>query len=214
MNDTFTQNRILAEVACETNNNCNTDQLAFKAIGSRALARARDMVHGPIVSINGTDVGTFPKVINAVIVASAQGAAAQCSGGATGSVCGTNWRNATWDGTSGLGQQLSALEIVLALLPGKKLRNVNSTSTATATATSGSSAGSGTTTVTAIASGSSYGGGSGYYTPANASASSNASSAASPTTSVVVSTGIANRLSGSLMSLLTVVGIVSVGLVL
>lgn len=114
------------EVACETNSNCNMDQLAFKAIASRALVRTRDLTSHSSTIVNGTDYGTLQEQTNSLIQASARAAAAQCSGGATGTVCGTSWLNNTWDGTSGLGQDLSALEIILATLPGKALRNANS----------------------------------------------------------------------------------------
>ena len=55
--------------------------------------------------------------------ASAIGAARSCSGansnqddGSTNSTCGTKWFVSEWDGTSGLGQQLSALEVIQGLL--------------------------------------------------------------------------------------------------
>lgn len=52
--------------------------------------------------------------------ASAQAAASQCDGtaaGVTGDACGTKWTaGATWDGSYGIGQQMSALQIVQANL--------------------------------------------------------------------------------------------------
>lgn len=44
--------------------------------------------------------------------ASATAAAAQCSGGDTGTYCGTTWTTGSYDGTKGVGQQISALEVV------------------------------------------------------------------------------------------------------
>ena len=45
--------------------------------------------------------------------ASAQAAAAQCTGGTSGTRCGMRWtENGKWDGTQGVGQQMSVLEIV------------------------------------------------------------------------------------------------------
>jgi mannan endo-1,6-alpha-mannosidase len=63
---------------------------------------------------------------------SAKGAAAQCSGGASGTVCGNDWGNSTWDGSSGLGQDLSALNIFLANLPQGALANSSANATAIA----------------------------------------------------------------------------------
>ena len=68
----------------------------------------------------------IPSTQNAILellAASALGAARSCSGadpniigGTTNSTCGTQWFANGWDGTSGLGQQLSALEIIQGLL--------------------------------------------------------------------------------------------------
>ena len=45
--------------------------------------------------------------------ASAMAAAQQCSGGSTGTMCGQKWTDGeAWDGTSGIGQQMSALEVI------------------------------------------------------------------------------------------------------
>jgi mannan endo-1,6-alpha-mannosidase len=44
---------------------------------------------------------------------SAAAAALQCSGGSDGRTCGLKWTDgAVWDGTSGVGQQMSALEVI------------------------------------------------------------------------------------------------------
>ena len=51
--------------------------------------------------------------------ASALAAAAQCTGTADGvynAACGTRWYEGHWDGTYGIGQQMSAMEIMLANL--------------------------------------------------------------------------------------------------
>jgi len=47
---------------------------------------------------------------------SAMGAAQQCSGGDTGSKCGRDWNSATYDGFTGVGEQMSALAAVQATL--------------------------------------------------------------------------------------------------
>lgn len=48
------------------------------------------------------------------IQASAEGAAGQCDGGDTGQVCGYHWTTSTWDGSEGVGQQMSALAAIQA----------------------------------------------------------------------------------------------------
>ncbi|TKA78771.1 hypothetical protein B0A55_04127 [Friedmanniomyces simplex] len=158
INTTFTtQGGVLYEVACEPSKNCDTDQLAFKAVLARALANARDLTldtslyhrdsnqssfSNSSASNPGTPAGSLHASIDAILRTSAQAAAAQCSGGeAYGTDCGSMWTAATWDGTTGLGQELSALEILLANLPAKALAKSNSTST-----TGTGSAGNGTAT--------------------------------------------------------------------
>ncbi|KAK5120625.1 hypothetical protein LTR85_005983 [Meristemomyces frigidus] len=168
-NYTFAPNGTLTEIACQSNGNCDTDQLAFRAILARALANMRDMTldstlrQGTGCSLNDTrssancsNIGTLHENINELLQNSAMGAAAQCSGGAEGTKCGTDWRSSTWDGTQGLGQSLSALEVVLANLPAVQLRTVNSTGSVAAVAGSNgtsstagnSSSGTGTGTST------------------------------------------------------------------
>jgi mannan endo-1,6-alpha-mannosidase len=97
----FFQNGIMYEVACETNNKCDTDQLSFKAYLSRWMAattKVAPWTYDTIISLLGT---------------SATAAAEQCDGGANGRMCGLKWtNNATWDGTQGVGQEMSALEVI------------------------------------------------------------------------------------------------------
>ena len=90
----------MSEVGCEPYNNCNTDGLTFKSFTMRWLAIATQLVPGSAGTI-------WP-----YITASATGAAQQCSGG--GDVCGYHWNTATWDGSTGVGQQMSALAAIQA----------------------------------------------------------------------------------------------------
>lgn len=54
----------------------------------------------------------YDDVISA-LKTSATAAALQCSGGPNGRMCGFSWsKGAEWDGTSGVGQQMAALEVV------------------------------------------------------------------------------------------------------
>ncbi|KXT16755.1 hypothetical protein AC579_5460 [Pseudocercospora musae] len=146
----FTKDDVLYEVACAPNNNCNVDQLAFRAPLARALANVRDMVNTTVLTLNGTS-STFTnqtECISTIIDTSAQGAVQQCAAATNESQtmvrCGSNWSSNKWDGTRGLGQDLSALEIMLAAIPRKQLNTMNSTVNGNGTSTTGNGNGSGT----------------------------------------------------------------------
>jgi mannan endo-1,6-alpha-mannosidase len=98
---------VMYEWACETGESgrhCNLDQQSFKAYLARFMAKTAIMA-------------PFTKdTITKYLKASAVGAAKSCSGGANGATCGSKWYTGAWDGTSGVGQQLSALEVTQALL--------------------------------------------------------------------------------------------------
>jgi mannan endo-1,6-alpha-mannosidase len=132
---------VFEESACAPQNSCNNDSQAFRAILARALANAEALT--PSVNLTSKAAGTLTSVIDK----SAAGAAAQCSGGKNGTTCGSDWSTSKWDGTQGLGQDLSALEMILAAMPGKPtaVRTENGTST---TNHSGSSTTSSGTTAT------------------------------------------------------------------
>lgn len=102
---------VMYERACETGatgRHCNLDQQSFKAYLARFIAKTAVMA-------------PFTKdTITKYLKASAVGAAKSCSGGADGATCGSKWYTGGWDGTSGVGQQLSALEVTQALLMVKK----------------------------------------------------------------------------------------------
>lgn len=95
---------VILEKQCELDSACNVDQLSMKAYLVRWLAGTSQL----FPSSSGY-IGSFLK-------ASALGAAASCSGEPSGSTCGTKWFINSWDGTSGLGQQLCAMEAFYALL--------------------------------------------------------------------------------------------------
>lgn len=88
------------EVACEPNNNCDVDQLSFKAYLSRWMAATTKVAPW-----------TADQILP-LLASSAQAAAQSCVGGTTGNVCGTKWTQAGWDGNYGVGQQMSALEVI------------------------------------------------------------------------------------------------------
>ncbi|KAL8679841.1 MAG: hypothetical protein Q9186_003907 [Xanthomendoza sp. 1 TL-2023] len=96
---------VMVEVACEPYGTCNTDNFSFKAYLARWMAATTKMA--PY---------TY-ELIMQKIRASAAAAALQCSGGASGTLCGIKWSDgAKYDGTTGVGQQMSALEIIQSLL--------------------------------------------------------------------------------------------------
>ncbi|KIW63900.1 hypothetical protein, variant 1 [Phialophora macrospora] len=89
---------------CELSWNCNIDQYSFRAYLARWLAKTTIMMP----ETTG-EVAT-------VLQASSLAAAEVCTGGEDGTTCGARWYLDGWDGTSGLGQALSALEMVQSLL--------------------------------------------------------------------------------------------------
>lgn len=94
----------MVEEACENQSppTCDTDMLSFKAFLSRWMAAAAKVA--PFI----TDQ------VHTALVTSATAAALQCSGGANGRLCGLKWTDgAVWDGTTGVGQQMSALEVII-----------------------------------------------------------------------------------------------------
>ncbi|KAG7900698.1 hypothetical protein KL935_002631 [Ogataea polymorpha] len=101
---TFLNNSIIYERQCQESGTCNNDQRSFKSVFSRMLGATAKLVpdyHDKIMDI---------------ITASAQGAASSCSGGSDGHTCGMNWAYGGWDGWYGLGEQISALEVMQNLL--------------------------------------------------------------------------------------------------
>lgn len=86
---------IMTEMLCEPKSNCNNDQSSFKAYLSRWMAVTTLLApytHDTIM----------PK-----LQSSAQAAAGQCVGGTNGQQCGRQWYTTVWDGSMGVGQQVS-----------------------------------------------------------------------------------------------------------
>lgn len=89
------------EVACEKNGKCNIDQRSFKAYLARWMAATTKLA--PY---------TYDKIMPK-IQASARAAAAQCNAGQDGNQCGLQWtNNGQNDGSFGVGEQMSALEVI------------------------------------------------------------------------------------------------------
>ncbi|RMZ86469.1 hypothetical protein DV736_g6305, partial [Chaetothyriales sp. CBS 134916] len=93
---------ILFEVQCEATQVCDQDQKSFKAYVSRWLAVTS-------VLVPSTSAQIMPK-----LQASAQGAAGQCSG--PSNACGLQWYSSTYEGETGLGQDMSAGSVIMANL--------------------------------------------------------------------------------------------------
>lgn len=94
---------VMYEQKCELAGSCGTDQTSFKGSLSRWLGKTAVLV--PSVTGGILDL----------LEASAQGAAAACSGYGN-STCGMRWYVGDFDGQSDFGVELSALEVVQSLL--------------------------------------------------------------------------------------------------
>jgi mannan endo-1,6-alpha-mannosidase len=91
--------QIMIEVACEPRGNCNVDQRSFKAYLARWMAATTKLApwtHDTIMPLLQT---------------SAQAAADTCTGGDAGTTCGMRWWQGQYDGNTGVGEQMCALEI-------------------------------------------------------------------------------------------------------
>jgi len=116
----FPQNGIMKEVACEDNGKCDIDQQSFKAYLARFL---------------GSTIKVAPFTNDAImklIKTSAQAAVKACSGGTDGNQCGLKWTTGTFDGLTGVGEQMAVLEILQSNLqpfsPGPLAANSGGTS--------------------------------------------------------------------------------------
>ncbi|KAK3695479.1 glycosyl hydrolase family 76-domain-containing protein [Podospora appendiculata] len=97
------KNNIMSEVACEPVNLCDLDQQSFKAYLSRWMAATIKWAPW-----------TYNR-IKPLLASSATAAASTCTGGDNGRMCGLKWTDhGKHDGSIGVGQQMAAMEIVLA----------------------------------------------------------------------------------------------------
>ncbi|ROW01151.1 hypothetical protein VSDG_02659 [Cytospora chrysosperma] len=91
---------IMYEHACEQVDKCNTDMKSLKGYLSRFMYASSLMAP------------TLQPTIHRLLDASAVAAANACSGGSNSTTCGQKWYVGGFDGSVGLGQQMSALETV------------------------------------------------------------------------------------------------------
>lgn len=96
---------VMYEPPCETVNTCDTDQFSFKGYLSRFLWASTLMA--PFTT----------SAVTTLLTGSALAAARSCSGGIDHVTCGQHWYyDVAYDGSYGIGQQMSALETIQGLL--------------------------------------------------------------------------------------------------
>jgi len=98
--DSFFKSDIMWESACEGAGTCNNDQRSFKAYLSRWMAATTKVAPW-------TEDQLLPR-----LKTSATAAAKICTGGADGQQCGMRWYTGSFDGSLGVGEQMSALEVI------------------------------------------------------------------------------------------------------
>ncbi|KAH7176632.1 glycoside hydrolase family 76 protein, partial [Dactylonectria macrodidyma] len=99
---------IMAEVACEPVKLCNIDQQSFKAYLTRWLA------------VTTQWAPHTADIIRPLLRTSAVAAAKQCVGGDNEEMCGMIWTQDKYDGSTGVGQQMAAIEITLSCMIGQR----------------------------------------------------------------------------------------------
>lgn len=90
----------MSEISCEPNMKCDRNQDCFKGFLSSWLTNMAEIV--PY---------THDKIMP-MILESAQGAAQQCSGGDDSTRCGRRWYQDTWDGSTSMESDMSALSVI------------------------------------------------------------------------------------------------------
>ena len=92
------------EKACEPPDNCNVDQLSFKSYFIRFAAASTKWA--PF----------FYESFQPYLLATAKAAALSCNPGDVGVMCGHKWTTGSFDGQTGVGEQLCALQAIQSLL--------------------------------------------------------------------------------------------------
>ncbi|KAI1800530.1 glycoside hydrolase family 76 protein [Daldinia bambusicola] len=109
----FFPDGVATEIACEKNKNCNSDMYFFKGILHRALASAAKVAPH-----------TAGKILSS-LKSSAKAAAAECTGGDNGRMCGFAWSTGKFDGTTGAAQQMNVLGALVSILPDEQVSGGN-----------------------------------------------------------------------------------------
>jgi mannan endo-1,6-alpha-mannosidase len=132
---------IMVEVACEIRNPnaCSQDQTFFKAFLARDLARtakiAPFMFNAIIPKLSASAAAAAKQVSNSFTPIPSILTFLQCNGTDSAVSCGQRWNQDTMDSNTGLGQQLSALDIVQALLAEKATQPLRAPSNSTGSST-------------------------------------------------------------------------------
>ncbi|KKK18355.1 endo mannanase, GH76 family [Aspergillus ochraceoroseus] len=92
--------QVMSEISCEPTMNCDRNQDCFKGFLSSWLTFI-----ATIVPYTSSEI--MPKIQQ-----SALAAARQCVGGDSGSQCGRRWHQNTWDGSTSLESDMSALSVI------------------------------------------------------------------------------------------------------
>ncbi|OJD35966.1 glycosyl hydrolase family 76 [Diplodia corticola] len=100
---------VMAETTCEPSGGCDIDQQSFKAYLARWMSLTAQLVPA-----------TADRIF-ALLRPTALGAARQCSGGGEGprnapDACGRRWDQSAYDGTSGMCEQMAALQAVAGVM--------------------------------------------------------------------------------------------------
>ncbi|KAI1119436.1 mannan endo-1,6-alpha-mannosidase DCW1-like protein [Nemania sp. NC0429] len=95
---------VMYERVCESTSTCNTDMKSFKGYLSRFMAATAQLMPSALHDVK--------KMLSASAIAAGKA----CSGGDNDTVCGEKWYVGGYDGNPGLGQQMTALETIQALL--------------------------------------------------------------------------------------------------
>lgn len=102
--DYFADNGIMQETTCAAADRCNEDQRSFRSLFSRCLG------------ITTVLIPETRDLLDDYLGRSAEGAAQSCSGGFDHVTCGADWTANGWDEKLGLGEQMSALEVILSTI--------------------------------------------------------------------------------------------------
>ncbi|KAI0152120.1 glycoside hydrolase family 76 protein [Hypoxylon sp. NC0597] len=111
--EVFFPNGVAFEPACELNGKCNSDMHFFKALLHRGLGSTIEVA--PYTSAK----------ILPVLKSSAKSAAAQCTGGDNGRLCGFEWTSGKFDNQTGPAQQMGVLEALVSVLPAQSAAAVS-----------------------------------------------------------------------------------------
>ncbi|OMP86218.1 Mannan endo-1,6-alpha-mannosidase DCW1 [Diplodia seriata] len=91
---------VITEVACEKSGTCNMDQRSFKAFLARWMAAT-------------TKVAPWTtSTLDPILKASREAAAKACTEADGKTVCGLQWTTGSFDGTTGVGENMAVLEVM------------------------------------------------------------------------------------------------------